>query len=532
MEAFAVESHVRALRARAEGRFEREIVAVAGVTADEGPREPNWEKIRSLPTLVPGGRLTAAVASQISRRSRAPCWSCPSGPSTTHGLTPRARIHHLSRAGRRPDLHADRADPGHRLRAGEGGHDPRSTSTWSRSTRRSRRSCSPGSRRPVPTWPRSTSTAAPSPSATRSGATGTRLMTTLLHELERTGGRYGLQTMCEGGGQANVTIIEQRCMTVRRRRPRSSPGRWCSSPAAARGVGTGHRVELPRRRRRRGRSAGGTSRRRRRRVAAARRRSPQLTSVTPTRSPPWSTSIVERFGRLDVAVNNAGGSPPADSATAPARFSTSIVTLNLLAALFVAQAANAVMQRQDEGGLILNIGSVSGMRPSPSTAAYGAAKAGLINLTETLAVEWGPKVRVNLVTAGMVRTEQSHLWYGGEAGHCRCRSDGPRRAHGRARPTSVTRACSSPRRWPATSAAPTWPCTAAASGRRSCPPRRATSTKGRDRHGRPGVLGVGAARARPRGVDHPRRGVIARRRSAGVHQPARARPARPRAPGR
>ena len=127
-------------------------------------------------------------------------------------------------------------------------------------------------------------------------------------------------------------------------------------------------------------------------------------------------SIVERFGRLDVAVNNAGGSPPAESATAPARFSTSIVALNLLAALFVAQAANAVMQRQEHGGLILNIGSVSGMRPSPSTAAYGAAKAGLINLTETLAVEWGPKVRVNLVTAGMVRTEQSHLWYGGEDG--------------------------------------------------------------------------------------------------------------------
>ena len=126
--------------------------------------------------------------------------------------------------------------------------------------------------------------------------------------------------------------------------------------------------------------------------------------------------MVERFGRLDVAVNNAGGSPPADSATAPARFSTSIVSLNLLAALFVAQAANAVMQHQAEGGLIINIGSVSGMRPSPSTAAYGAAKAGLINLTETLAVEWGPKVRVNLVTAGMVRTEQSHLWYGGEEG--------------------------------------------------------------------------------------------------------------------
>jgi NAD(P)-dependent dehydrogenase (short-subunit alcohol dehydrogenase family) len=127
-------------------------------------------------------------------------------------------------------------------------------------------------------------------------------------------------------------------------------------------------------------------------------------------------SIASRFGRLDVAVNNAGGSPPAESATASAKFSTSIVALNLLAPLFVAQAANAVMQSQDEGGLIVNIGSVSGMRPSPSTAAYGAAKAGLINLTETLASEWGPKVRVNLVTAGLVRTEQSQLWYGDEQG--------------------------------------------------------------------------------------------------------------------
>jgi NAD(P)-dependent dehydrogenase (short-subunit alcohol dehydrogenase family) len=127
-------------------------------------------------------------------------------------------------------------------------------------------------------------------------------------------------------------------------------------------------------------------------------------------------SIVERFGRLDVVVNNAGGSPPSDTATASARFSTSIITLNLLAPLFVAQAANAVMQGQDDGGLIVNIGSVSGMRPSPSTAAYGAAKAGLINLTETLAAEWGPKVRVNLITAGLVRTEQSHLWYGDEDG--------------------------------------------------------------------------------------------------------------------
>jgi NAD(P)-dependent dehydrogenase (short-subunit alcohol dehydrogenase family) len=74
------------------------------------------------------------------------------------------------------------------------------------------------------------------------------------------------------------------------------------------------------------------------------------------------------------------------------------------------------MQAQDDGGCILNIASVSGLRPSPNTAAYGAAKAGLINLTQTLAVEWAPKVRVNAVTGGLIRTEQSHLFYGDEDG--------------------------------------------------------------------------------------------------------------------
>jgi NAD(P)-dependent dehydrogenase (short-subunit alcohol dehydrogenase family) len=75
-----------------------------------------------------------------------------------------------------------------------------------------------------------------------------------------------------------------------------------------------------------------------------------------------------------------------------------------------------VMQQQDEGGSIINIASVSAVRPSPGTAAYGAAKAGILSLTTTLAVEWAPKVRVNAITAGMVKTEQAHLHYGDEAG--------------------------------------------------------------------------------------------------------------------
>jgi NAD(P)-dependent dehydrogenase (short-subunit alcohol dehydrogenase family) len=125
---------------------------------------------------------------------------------------------------------------------------------------------------------------------------------------------------------------------------------------------------------------------------------------------------VERFGRVDVLVNNAGGSPYADAATALPRFSSAIVALNLLAPLYLAQRANAVMQGQDEGGVIVNVASVSGTRPSPGTAAYGAAKAGLLNLTQSLAVEWAPKVRVNAVTPGLVHTEQSHLHYGDEAG--------------------------------------------------------------------------------------------------------------------
>lgn len=148
---------------------------------------------------------------------------------------------------------------------------------------------------------------------------------------------------------------------------------------------------------------------------------------------------VVAFGRLDVLVNNAGGAPPADTATVSPRFSAAIIGLNLVAPLVCSQFANAVMQRQDDGGAIINIASVSGARPSPGTAAYGAAKAGLLNLTTTMAVEFAPRVRVNAITAGLIRTEQSHLHYGDEAGIARVAATIPM---GRlAEPTDIGDAC-------------------------------------------------------------------------------------------
>ncbi len=131
---------------------------------------------------------------------------------------------------------------------------------------------------------------------------------------------------------------------------------------------------------------------------------------------PVIAAAQDRFGRLDLLVNNAGGSPPADAASASPRFSDAILRLNLLAPLLFSQKANAVMQTQAEGGCIVNIASVSGVRPSPGTAVYGAAKAGLLSLTASLAIEWAPKVRVNAIVAGLVRTEQAGLHYGDESG--------------------------------------------------------------------------------------------------------------------
>lgn len=126
--------------------------------------------------------------------------------------------------------------------------------------------------------------------------------------------------------------------------------------------------------------------------------------------------IIERHGRLDAVVNNAGGSPFALAADASDRFSAKIIELNLTAPLVVARAAYAVMAQQARGGAIVNVSSVSGHRPSPGTSAYGAAKAGLDNLMTSLAVEWAPRVRVNSVIAGPVETEQAELHYGDAAG--------------------------------------------------------------------------------------------------------------------
>jgi NAD(P)-dependent dehydrogenase (short-subunit alcohol dehydrogenase family) len=148
--------------------------------------------------------------------------------------------------------------------------------------------------------------------------------------------------------------------------------------------------------------------------------------------------VIALHGRIDVLVNNAGGSPPAETATAPARFTQRIIDLNLLSAIYTAQRANRYMQ-EGSGGSIINVNSVVSIRPAPTTAAYGAAKAGLANFTVTAGQEWAPKVRVNGIVCGMVRTEQADLFYGDAEGIARVESTIP---IGRlALPTDIGDAC-------------------------------------------------------------------------------------------
>ena len=145
------------------------------------------------------------------------------------------------------------------------------------------------------------------------------------------------------------------------------------------------------------------------------------------------------YSRLDLLVNNAGGTPPTDAATASPRLTEKIVQLNLLGPLYCAQAANRLMQLQPSGGSIINVASISGERPSPGTAAYGAAKAGLLHATESLAMEWGPKVRVNALVVGLLESANADDHYGGPAGIARISATLPLRRM--ARPADVAAAC-------------------------------------------------------------------------------------------
>ncbi|AEW97992.1 MULTISPECIES: acetyl-CoA C-acetyltransferase [Streptomycetaceae] len=208
LEEFALTSHRRAVRAIDEGRFAAETVRYGDVVHDEGPRrDTSAAKMAALPPLAAGGRLTAALASQVSDGAAALLLASERAVRD-HGLTPRARMHHLSVRGEDPIrmLTAPIPATAHALkRAGLTIDDIDLVEI--------NEAFAPV----VLAWLRETGADPERVNVNGGaialghplGATGARLMTTLLHELERTGGRYGLQTMCEGGGQANVTIIER-----------------------------------------------------------------------------------------------------------------------------------------------------------------------------------------------------------------------------------------------------------------------------------------------------------------------------------
>ena len=208
MERFAFESHQRAIRAQDEGRFENEIVPLNGVDRDEGPRrDTTLEKMATLRTLVEGGRLTAAVSSQISDASCSMLVASAAAVKT-HGLKPRARIHHMSVRGDDPIYMLTGPIPATKYALGKANMTVADIDLFE---------CNEAFASVVLAWMKECDIPHSKVNVNGGaialghplGATGARLMTTLLNELERTGGRFGLQTMCEGGGQANVTIIER-----------------------------------------------------------------------------------------------------------------------------------------------------------------------------------------------------------------------------------------------------------------------------------------------------------------------------------
>ncbi|MGW9404226.1 SDR family oxidoreductase [Arthrobacter sp. NPDC055585] len=140
----------------------------------------------------------------------------------------------------------------------------------------------------------------------------------------------------------------------------------------------------------------------------------------------WVDGVAARRGRIDVAVNNAGGSPFGPFEAGSARYQRAVTELNFLSAAHVARAVHPVMMAQDEGGSIINITSISARRPSPGTAVYGAAKAALESLTSSLAVEWAPHIRVNAVSCGLVATEGAAEHYGDEESYARVAATIPR----------------------------------------------------------------------------------------------------------
>ncbi len=208
LEEFAFQSHQRAIRAQDEGRFDREIAPFGSMTADEGPRrDTTREKMASLPVLVEGGRLTAAVASQISDGSAA-LLIVSEKALKEHGLKPRARVHHLSVRGEDPIRMLSAPIPATQYALQKSGMSMKDMDLVE---------INEAFAPVVLAWAKELDFDLGKVNVNGGaialghplGATGAKLMTTLLHELERTGGRYGLQTMCEGGGQANVTILER-----------------------------------------------------------------------------------------------------------------------------------------------------------------------------------------------------------------------------------------------------------------------------------------------------------------------------------